>query len=475
MRSIPRATGVAAGLAAGAAALALAPVIAGAVSGGGYTPAQQNCSKTANASNAGAPGSSQPAAYPDCHNFTAQVNQGGRPDRNGSTYGSSWHIVSVNGNQLPNNSGWTEHSGSVVVDPGQGTKYTLAFDTGTQEVLLFKVHQPSASITQQGSSARFHSQDATTWQLYMSADDNLDFGEHDGVNPDDKNGLNAPAANGPSDGGAIQVNTHPGNGTIDPANRHDPVRAADAGTGACADGLCFGADTSHRKAYQGGCTDKHKCPDTAVYNDENASNPNYDSGSTHWRSTDCNSGSTFNQNECSSKWASCPPDDDSNANPNQADGDCDDGPIVQPYRERGGYYTDPGVFVYEDPDPQASPVLQNLPTLGPISLPFIGSVWLFGYPLCELYAGTEGVYLCGNNVAGKAAAAVPAPGPSDRHGDPVHAEPVPVHPATPVQRPAPALSRTLAQPSTAGRLIGTATPTLSKTLRSLGVVPIVGP
>ena len=75
----------------------------------------------------------------------------------------------------------------------------------------------------------------------------------------------------------------------------------------------------------------------------------------------------------------------------------------------------------------------------------------------------------------QAAAAVPAPGPSDRHGDPVHAQPVPVHPATPVQRPAPALSRTLAQPSTAGRLIGTATPTLSKTLRSLGVVPIVGP
>ena len=82
------------------------------------------------------------------------------------------------------------------------------------------------------------------------------------------------------------------------------MKAADAGTGACADGLCFGADTSHRKMYQGGCTDKHKCSDTAVYNDENASNPNYDSGSTHWRSPDCNSGSTFNQNECSSKWAS---------------------------------------------------------------------------------------------------------------------------------------------------------------------------
>ena len=52
------------------------PVIAGAVSGGGYTPAQQNCSKTANATNAGQPGSSQPAAYSDCHNFTVQVNQG---------------------------------------------------------------------------------------------------------------------------------------------------------------------------------------------------------------------------------------------------------------------------------------------------------------------------------------------------------------------------------------------------------------
>src|SRR5581483_7509844 len=119
---------------------------------------------------------------------------------------------------------------------------------------------------------------------------------HDSVDPRDDHHKDARVANGPSDGGAFQANTHvQGSPTdpaglvsknVDPTDMHDPVKAADAGTGACADGACAGADTTRRKAYQGGC---RSCADQSVYNDQN---------STSWRSPDCNGQSLQNQNDC---------------------------------------------------------------------------------------------------------------------------------------------------------------------------------
>jgi hypothetical protein len=367
-----------------AAGLALTTLHAQAVSGGGYDPTQQGCSKTADRNDR--PQSTEPG----CHNATLQLNAGS------GSYAQRWHVASVNSDQLPD--GQSPHAGSVAVDPGMGTRYMLRFDTGTGTFILVNplgfatdvatwligggqgpfplpqqvigtMGQPSAGVDQSRSAQHSATDAVTSQQVYFGADDNLDNGEHDGVNPTDYHGKDARVANGPSDGGALQANTHlQGSASdpaslisknVDPSDMHDPLRAADAGTGACADGLCAGADTSHRKAYQGGC---RRCADQSVYNDQN---------STAWRSPDCSGQSTQSQNRCGSGWQS-----------GSAQGN-----IYQPYSERGAYYTDPGVFVYEDPDPQASPVASGVQ-----------------YPICELYAGTMGVWVCSQQVVPSPAA-----------------------------------------------------------------------
>jgi hypothetical protein len=310
-------TGAAATLALAAAGLAATTLHAQAVSGGGYNPAQQGCSPTADRND-------QPqSTEPGCHNATLQLNAGS------GSYADRWHVASVNSDQLAN--GDSPHAGSVAVDPGAGTQYALRVDTGTGGFILLNpigfatdvagwlvggaqgpfplpqqvlgsMGQPSAGVDQAQARQRSLSDAATTQQVYFGADDNLDNGEHDGVNPNDDHHKDSKVANGPSDGGAIQANTHlqgsPGDPAslisknVDPTDMHNPVGAADAGTGACADGVCAGADTSHRKAYQGGCS---RCSDQSVYNDQN---------STAWRSPDCNAQSTANQNDCGANWQS---------------------------------------------------------------------------------------------------------------------------------------------------------------------------
>jgi hypothetical protein len=379
--------------AATAVALALTTVTAGAVSGGGYTPAQQHCSPTADRND-------QPnSAQKGCKNFVIQVNQGH------GAYARQLHLLEINTDQTP--VGTSAHSGSVVLDPGQGTAYSVNYDTGQGKTVDFGTvsypldvlswvitvltsQQPSApplpsakqpqpgapsiSSTTHSSKGKLDQKSLTNLQLYMGADDNLDGGEHDAVNPNPDPTIpnrDKRVANGPSDGGALQLNTHlqgdPSNPSslsknVNPTDTHNPLRAADAGLGACADGVCFAADTTRRQVYKGGC---RTCPDHAVYDDQN---------STDWRSPNCNSGDTASQNQCGSGWNK---------------GGSASGPITQPYNERGAFYTDPGVMIYEDPDPQSSPVLPM-------------------YPICEEYVGTQGVWLCGNNVVPAPAAGAPA-------------------------------------------------------------------
>ena len=384
-------------VAAGAVALALATAVtAAAVSGGGYSPERQGCSRTADRND-------QPnSAQPGCHNATLQAGIG------------SWQAASLNIDQTPN--GVNAHSGTVVVDDGQGHRHTVAFDTGEGGAATFSSNLISwlaagargapPSPNGVGGVPLLTLQDSAggggldpnhpTASVYFGADDNLDVGEHDGVNPSAHHGRDAAVANGPSDGGAFQANVHPQGSltqptslasNVSPGNSHRPVGAADATGAGCADGLCAGADTQRRKMYQGGC---RGCADQAVYDDQNT---------TDWRSPDCNSGSTQNQNDCGRNWRT----------------GSEQGDITQPYYERGAYYDDPGVFVYEDPDPQSSPLL-------PV------------YPMCELYVGTEGVYACSNQVvAPPAAPRAGRPAPTThapRVGPPMTTQPL-VTPLTP--------------------------------------------
>jgi hypothetical protein len=381
-----------------AVAVALATAVtASAVSGGGYSPERQGCSRTADRND-------QPdTAQPGCHNATLQVSSG------------SWQAASLNLDQTPN--GTNVHSGSVVIDDGQGQSHAVKFDTGEGGAATFAsglvswlaggasgappspdgVGGVPVLTLQNSASSGGLDPNHPTASVYFGADDNLDTGEHDGVNPSAHHGHDRPVANGPSDGGALQANVHPQGSVaqptslvsnVSPTDMHRPVGAADATGAGCADGVCAGADTQRRKMYQGGC---RSCADQAVYDDQNTTN---------WRSPDCNSGSTQNQNDCGSNWQS----------------GNEQGDITQPYYERGAYYDDPGVFVYEDPDPQSSPVL-------PV------------YPLCELYVGTEGVYACSNQVVAQPVhGGGPAPLRSPLSGPAVTAPavvtPVPLAPST---------------------------------------------
>ena len=196
-------------------------------------------------------------------------------------------------------------------------------------------------------------------QVYFGADDNLDEGEHDGAS-----GI----GNGPSDGGAIRF-------VIDPASLQawmDSVAAGDTGylqthpiplisaaTGECADGICSSVTTDRRVAYQGG-SESHR--DAADYQ-----------------------GVTWDPESCSG--------------PSAEPEDCDD--PTTPEQETmfswndqvGTVYAEPGVQVYEDPDPEGSPI-------GP-------------YPLPAAYAGTCGVVVGGGPISAPASPATNSAGQLD--------------------------------------------------------------
>ena len=180
---------------------------------------------------------------------------------------------------------------------------------------------------------------------YFGADDNLDEGEHDG---------SPYVANGPSDGGGIQANVAPLSAADWVAHvlagdkgfvLTHPLPAGDAGAGACADGICVSVTTQRRVAYTAG-SKKAPTRDAA----------NYD-------------GHTWDPPEC--------------AGPSDTAGDCGGHDLGWWHKKNQTTYVEPGIQIYEDPDPQGSPI-------GP-------------YPLPALYVGT-----CGFVAGGGTAPAFPA-------------------------------------------------------------------
>jgi hypothetical protein len=166
---------------------------------------------------------------------------------------------------------------------------------------------------------------------YFGADDNLDSGEHDGSEQ---------IENGPSDGGSIVANVAPLTAAqwLSQVTYGDqgyllthPLPIGDGGFGACADGLCFSVQTQQRVAYQaGGRHSKSAC-----------------------------------------------------AGPSDTNKDCGGKSMKWWHDHNQTSYVEPGIQIYEDPDPQGSPE-------GP-------------YPLPSLYIGT-----CGFVAGGGTAPAFPA-------------------------------------------------------------------
>ena len=366
------------------AAGVLSAGVAVAVSGGGYQPSEQDCPLNADSNDAGQPGSWQPQSpVPGCHNFKLNVE-----DHKGGRYGQAW-IDQEKQNDNPQSGGFKVNSNG----DGSGPGLQVTVDTHYQPFppgdcglfdlaiypfeLLFNTLNgnpqgpctltppatpggpPTITVTPlsgppDGSAANL----AQGAKLYLGADDNLDTGEHDGV--DGKNGT-ANSANGPSDGGAIIVDWHPDQiaawvaalsaapGAPGPF-LSNPVPLVSIGFGSCADGACLGIYTAKTTMYEGGTPGERD-----VYN--------YD-------------GKKFDPAGCDSGSAK---DDASCRGPNPGDPQTMDGWRAA---EKQNVVAQPGVQVYEDPDPQGSPI-------GP-------------YPLPAAYVGT-----CGVTAGGGAAPAAP--------------------------------------------------------------------
>ncbi|MFL6239664.1 MAG: hypothetical protein ACJ735_09285 [Actinomycetes bacterium] len=225
--------------------------------------------------------------------------------------------------------GHRQNTVNACVDLGTGHRYCLQYVKGQKPTLTTLAGTPAHP----GSGIH----------TYFGANDNLDGGEHDSSSQVD---------NGPSDGGGFQVNVTPWTlstwvNDIKNGNKSDllthPLPLGDAGIGFCADGFCFSAQTERRVAYEGTNTDPNSDRDVADY------------GAHQWDPESC-SGATG--------------DDDAEH--------CGGHPITYWEEQNGKTYVEPGIQIYEDPDPQGSPIIQ--------------------YPIPALYVGTCGLVIGGGNV-----------------------------------------------------------------------------
>jgi len=379
--------------------------VAAAVSGGGYQPSEQDCSEWADANNF-------QGAEPGCHNFKVNVEDGS--GNRYAQFGIAQEPQDVNAHAFDYKFNTNSDGGGLGVAGAGDTGFQPfapgscgEFDIITLPIqeLLYLAGQgnkpcsitpsgqaPAPTITPPGvstgapdGSAAALAQDA---RLYIGADDNLDTGEHDGVHRDctgipectpEPDTGSSHSANGPSDGGAITVNWHPaevatwvaalaaGDPTVLLTN---PVPVADAGFGSCADNTCVGAYSRQTTLYQG-CTDQQFGPGECK--DAPAQRNVYDYSQKNWDPENCSSGSVHDEQQCHG--------------PNPGDPQ-----TMDQYRraEASNVVAEPGVVVYGDPDPQASPI-------GP-------------YPLPAAYAGTCGVTLGGGQAQAPAGPATNSAG-----------------------------------------------------------------
>ena len=239
------------------------------------------------------------------------------------------------------------HKGDVWADAGQGCD-RYVFDAAAPDA-------PSATTCPwfDASAPNYYGPNvapdpASGLRFYFGFDDNTAGGEHDSSEL-----IN----NGPSDGGGIQVTLDPNQVAtwITHLSEADPqfilthpLPLGDAGIGFCADGICASVQTQRHVAYQGGGSGERDVSD-------------YD-------------GKTWDPESCSG-------DDDGSA---PGDTACDDPStpdkedITYWHDQEGTTYVQPGVQIYEDPDPQGSP---------------LGG----GYPIPAIYIGTCGVIIGGGD------------------------------------------------------------------------------
>jgi hypothetical protein len=218
-------------------------------------------------------------------------------------------------------------------------------------------------------------------RVYFGADDNLSGGEHDGAS-----GM----GNGPSDGGAIQLGLDPATlerwlvavttGDVAYLQGH-PLPVLGFGAGSCADGICEAATTERRTAYQSQCVQDGPAAPAPTHGNGhgNGHGGHQDEAppceQAHRDAAD-QDGQVNDPETCSGPsqgGAEAVEGSDPNA--------CDD-PNVEGQQDIhywdaqvGTVEVQPGVQLYQDPNPEGSPILPS--------------------PIPSVYVGTCGAYANG--------------------------------------------------------------------------------
>jgi hypothetical protein len=315
------------------------------VSDGYYDPELMGCTPSSLTTGAG--------VTPGCYSVVIAVGDG-----SGHRYfGAGARMVELHEQPLQTFDVW--------IDPGLGIKYTYT---------VTRSPGPRIVGPQMSPSTPAHPEQGV--YVYFGADDNLESGEHDG---------SPLMSNGPSDGGAIMVKIDPAAAAawvgslqnLDVATLlSNPVPLAGGGTGACADGICFGATAVRRLAYLGGKLGaKRDAPNYVGKSWDPDSCSGESDGVTKGSATACDDPSTPQIN-CALNPLSC--------NTATINGSGYEN-IRYWHNKEGAVYVQPGVNVFEDPDPQGSPI-------GP-------------YPLPALSLGTCGFIFGGGDLSFTAAGA----------------------------------------------------------------------
>lgn len=327
-----------------------------AVSGGNYSPDQQDCTPTASANN-----TPPHTAQRGCHTVAFNVTDGSGKrygefglDQLPSGYPGTPGLLSIGYPGQPD----SPHSGCIGTNTNGtngGTGRGCGTGTGTGFELNFDIQHPGNDslhiATGTPDISGLIAALGRGVSLSLGADDNADAGEHDGVSG--KNGT-VGSINGPSDGGGAGVSVSPRRATATPSLT-DPVPVASGQLGFCADGVCT-QTTTRRQALYHGCGANAQVPCTAR---SQRSRNVYDYSKKQWDPSNCSSGDSTSEapgpNGCGTmtmdQWRAA---------------------------EAQTVYAQPGLQIYEDPDPQGSPV-------GP-------------YPLPAAYVGTCGVALGGGTL-----------------------------------------------------------------------------
>jgi hypothetical protein len=336
--------------------------VAAAISGGEYSPEQMDCSN-------GAEAYDKPYAEPGCHTLKINVESG---DTRYAEFGVD---------QMPNGENATPglfgegapgsdnfpHAFCAAVNTN-GTGGGPGNDCGTNNA---NPRGTGAHIRGDLNKHKFKETLAQNWpahpgtianamnqgiDIYFGADDNLDGGEHDGADGRHNTGTDG-SQNGPSDGGAIRGYVHPQDAATAPT-AYNPLAAAGASFGSCADGICEDITTYRHTVYRG---------------DGKGSRNVSDYEGKRWDPFEC-SGASLKQEQA-----------------------CDAGP-GQPRNLKdwkateGETHADPGVQIYEDPDAQGSPIDPIAEIKSGIGQDD-GTTPL--YPLPGMYLGTCGLVLNG--------------------------------------------------------------------------------